>query len=393
MRARLAFAATLAGLMTVPALRAAERDLAVTIYAGDLALIQDRREIEIKGGRQRIEFQDVSAQIRPETVSLKAADIAILEQNFDFDLLTPAKLMEKAVGHEITIVRVNPATGAETREQAEVLATNGGVVLKIGPRIEVLRDDGLPVRVIFDKVPDNLRARPTLSVTVTSSHPGSRAAALSYLTPGLAWKADYVALYDENDAKIDVQGWVTLTNSSGTTYENAQTLLVAGTPQLENTAPQWRAPRHVTLQQAGTESGNRDRLGDFYLYPLTERTTIANQQTKQVSFLDVHGVPAEHRYEYRNAWLSTSSTPISAKSVYRFSTSAHAGLGDQLPAGIVRFYIRDKRGDPQFIGESGIDHTPMGSTLSLATGDAFDVKVHAVVVNAPGTASSTGKPT
>ena len=180
--------------------------------------------------------------------------------------------------------------------------------------------------------------------------------------------------------KIDVQGWVTLTNSSGTTYENAQTLLVAGTPQLENTAPQWRAPRHVTLQQAGTESGNRDRLGDFYLYPLTERTTIANQQTKQVSFLDVHGVPAEHRYEYRNAWLSTSSTPISAKSVYRFSTSAHAGLGDQLPAGIVRFYIRDKRGDPQFIGESGIDHTPMGSTLSLATGDAFDVKVHAVVV-------------
>ncbi len=380
MRTRLAFAATLAGLMTVPAVRAAERDLAVTIYADDLALVQDRREIDIKGGRQRIEFQDVSAQIRPETVSLKAADIAIVEQNFDFDLLTPAKLMEKAVGHDVTIVRVNPATGAETREQAEVLATNGGVVLKIGPRIEVLRDDGLPVRVIFDKVPDNLRARPTLSVTVLSTRPGSRAAALSYLTPGLGWKADYVALYDENDAKIDVQGWVTLTNSSGTTYENAQTLLVAGTPQLESTAPQWRPPRRATLQQAGTESGNRERLGDFYLYPLAERTTIANQQTKQVSFLDVHEVPAEHRYEYHNGWLSTSNTPVSAKSVYRFSTSAHAGLGDQLPAGIVRFYIRDKRGDPQFIGESSIDHTPMGSTLSLATGDAFDVKVHAVVV-------------
>ena len=92
-------------------------------------------------------------------------DISIVEQNFDFDLLTPAKLMEKAVGQEVTIVRVNPATGAETREQAQVLATNGGVVLKIGQRIEVLRDDGLPVRVIFDKVPDNLRARPTLSVT------------------------------------------------------------------------------------------------------------------------------------------------------------------------------------------------------------------------------------
>jgi len=388
MRTRLALVASLGLSLIAPAARPADptgRTLAVTIYAGDLALIQDRRDIDVKGGRQRIEFQDVSAQIRPETVSLKAADIAIVEQNFDFDLLTPAKLMEKAVGHVVTLVRVNPATGAETREQAEVLATNGGVVLKIGASLEVLRDDGLPVRVIFDKVPDNLRARPTLSVTITGGHPGTRPAALSYLTPGLGWQADYVALYDESDSKIDVQGWVTLTNSSGTTYENAQTLLVAGTPQLAGAqlggAPvRWRTPARGTIQQAGTESSNREQLGDFYLYPLAERTTIANQQTKQVSFLDVHGVPAEHGYEYRNGWLATSNTPVSAKSVYRFSTSAHAGLGDQLPAGVLRFYMRDKRGDPQFIGESAIEHTPMGSTLSLATGDAFDVKVHAVVV-------------
>jgi hypothetical protein len=278
---------------------------------------------------------------------------------------------------------VNPATGAETREQAQVLATNGGVVLKIGQRIEVLRDDGLPVRVIFDKVPDNLRARPTLSVTVIGAHAGTRRATLSYLTPGLGWRADYVALYNESDAKIDVQGWVTLTNSSGTSYDNAQTLLVAGSPgQVDGGRIQnfpRPIPRRATLQEAGTESGSRERLGDYYLYPLAERTTIANLQTKQVSFLDVHGVPAEHGYEYHNHWLGTSDTPVSAKSVYSFSTSAHAGLGDQLPAGILRFYMRDKRGDPQFIGESRIDHTPMGSSLSLATGDAFDVKVHAVV--------------
>src|SRR5580698_9181738 len=209
---------------------AAERALSVTIYNDNLALVQDLRDIEVKDGRQRIEFQDVSAEIRPETVSLTAADISIVEQNFDFDLLTPAKLMEKAVGKEVTIVRVNPATGAETRELAQVLATNGGVVLKIGQRIEVLRDDGLPVRVIFDKVPDNLRARPTLSVSIIGTHAGTRRATLSYLTPGLGWKADYVALYNESDSKIDVQGWVTLTNSSGTTYDNAQTLLVAGSP-------------------------------------------------------------------------------------------------------------------------------------------------------------------
>jgi hypothetical protein len=209
-----------------------------------------------------------------------------------------------------------------------------------------------------------------------------RPASLSYLTPGLGWKADYVALYDEAASKIDVQGWITLTNSSGTAYENAQTLLVAGSPtQVSSPGPTtWRQPsRRPALEQAGTESGSRERLGDFYLYPLPERTTIANLQTKQVGFLDVHGVAAEHGYEFRNHWLGTTDQPQSAKSIYRFSTSAHAGLGDQLPAGILRFYMRDKRGEPQFIGESRIDHTPMGSTLSLVTGDAFDVKVQAVV--------------
>jgi hypothetical protein len=193
-----------------------------------------------------------------------------------------------------------------------------------------------------------------------------------------------VALYHESDGKIDVQGWVTLTNSSGVSYDNAQTLLVAGSPASADGGRRqpnyyYRPPSRPTLQQPGTESGDRERLGDFYLYPLPDRTTIANLQTKQVSFLDVHGVPAEHGYEFRNRWLGTAETPQSAKSIYSFSTSAHAGLGDQLPAGILRFYLRDKRGDPQFIGESRIDHTPMGSTLALATGDAFDVKVRATV--------------
>ena len=375
---------TIGALGTVATAAAADQDLAVTIYAGDLALIQDHRTVDLTGGRQRLEFENVSAKIRSETASLAARDLTIVEQNFDYDLLTPAKLMEKAVGHEVTIVHTNVHTGEETREKALVLATNGGVVLKIGEHIEVLRDDGLPARVIFDKVPDNLRARPTLSVTVNGARPGPEAVTLSYLTPGLGWRADYVALYDETSSKIDVQGWITLTNSSGMTYENASTLLVAGSPNVERggagSNSRWpgSGPR-PTLAKAGTETGSRERLGDYYLYPLAERTTIADLQTKQVSFLDVHGVPAEHGYEFRNAWLETLSAPQSAQTVYRFSTSAHAGLGDQLPAGVLRFYMRDKHGDPQFIGESHIDHTPMGSVLSLATGDAFDVKVQPTV--------------
>jgi hypothetical protein len=378
-----ALAASLISLGAANAFAADAPGLAITIYANNQALVQDTRTLDLKSGRQRIEFKNVSAQIRSETVSLAGRGLSIVEQNFDYDLLSPAKMMEKAVGHVVTIVHVNPTTGAETREQAEVLATNGGVVLKIGDQIEVLRDDGLPTRVIFDKVPDNLRASPTLSITLDAAEAGSRPATLSYLTPGLGWRADYVALFDEAASQIDVQGWVTLTNNSGTTYDNAATLLVAGNPSLlgasDNGDEQpWRRPR-PTLDQAGTESGTRERLGDYYLYPLAERTTIANEQTKQVSFLDVRGAPASHGYEYRLGWMQTIEQPQSARSVYRFSNSAKGGLGDQLPAGVVRFYIRDRKGSPQFIGESPIDHTPMGSDLSLATGDAFDVKVKSVV--------------
>lgn len=179
-------------------------------------------------GRSRQEFPDVSAQIRPETVTLTGDGFGIVEQNFDYDLLSPSALMEKAVGQTITLLRTNPATGAETRERATVLAANGGVVLKIGERIEILRDDGLPVRVIFDAIPPNLRARPTLSVSVEAQRGGTRPLTLSYLTPGMGWNADYVALFDEQAGRIDVQGWITLTNTTGTTFAKARALLVAG---------------------------------------------------------------------------------------------------------------------------------------------------------------------
>lgn len=362
----------------------AQGDVSVTIYNNNQALVQDARTLIVPSGRSKQEFPDVSAQIRPETVTLSGNGIAIIEQNFDYDLLSPDKLMEKAVGQIITIVRTNPATGAETREQTKVLAANGGIVLQIGNRIEVLRDDGLPVRVVFDKVPDNLRARPTLSVTIETAKAGSIPTRLSYLTPGLGWTADYVSLFDEAKETIDVQGWITLTNNTGTSFKNADTLLVAGNPTDRNNRgrgrfQQFDAPQGATLEQAGTESGTRERLGDYYLYPLKERTTIANAQQKQVSFLDVKGAPARKAYEYVNGWLSSQVEPQSAATVLKFSTSKAGGLGDQLPAGTIRVYLRDQRGDPQFIGENLIDHTPMGSRLSVRTGQAFDVKVQPTV--------------
>lgn len=370
----------------------AQGDVAVTIYNNNRALVEDKRTLNLPSGRSRQEFRDVSAQIQPETVSLTGRGVGIVEQNFDFDLLTPAALMQNAVGQEVTLVRVNPASGQEVRERARVLAANGGVVLQIGDRIEVLRDDGLPARVIFDQVPASLRARPTLSVTVQSDGGGPRPVTLTYLTPGLGWAADYVALFDEANSRMDVQGWITLTNNSGTPYVNASTLLVAGAVGQANPyqqryygggypppPPPPPPPPGRVIDRAGTETAGRERVGDFYLYPLPERTTIADKQTKQVSFLDVHNAPAVRGYEFNNGWMTTSEQPLSASTVLRFSSSREGGLGDALPAGTVRVYERDARGNPQFVGEHAIGHTPMGSQIGLATGQAFDVKVRPVV--------------
>lgn len=373
-----AFTGLLLATVASPAISqsAGQGDVSVTIYNDNLALVQDVRQLNIPAGRSVQDFPGVSGQIRAETVGFSAADTGIIEQNFDYDLLSPSKLMEKAVGETVTIVRINPATGAETRERARVLAANGGVVLQIGSRIEVLRDDRLPTRVIFDKVPNNLRARPTLSVTLNSTRAGTRAAQLSYLTSGLGWKADYVALFDEKAGRMDVQGWVTLTNNTGTTFDDAKTLLVAGTPNVNGGG---NYPVRTNIRSAGIESADRESLGDFYLYPLAARTTIANAQTKQVSFLDVSGASAQKAYEYSNRWLGTQNEPQSVATVLEFSSSSDGGLGDALPAGTVRVYMKDASGQPQFIGENVIGHTPMGSELGLKTGEAFDVKVKATV--------------
>ncbi len=353
----------------------AQGDVSVTIYNNGQALVQDIRQLQIAQGRSRIEFPDVSAQIRPETLSFNAAGAGIVEQNFDFDLLTPVKLMEKAIGQTITLIRTNPATGTETRERATVLSTAGGVVVKIGDRIEVLRDDGLPVRAVFDRVPPNLRARPTLSVTVDAQNGGSRPASIRYLTPGLGWSADYVALFDEPKGAIDMQGWVTLTNNTGTTFHNANTLLIAGSPGQGS----GRRSAPPGMVRPGTESAAREQVGDFYLYPISARTTIANAQTKQVSFLDVQGVSARRVYARTVNWLQNDGGPQPVSSSLSFATSRAAGLGDALPAGTVRFYQRDNQGTPQFIGESGIGHTPAGSELMLTTGNAFDIYLQAEV--------------
>jgi hypothetical protein len=384
----LATAASL-GFSAGPAPAADSGKLSLTIYNSDLALVQDVRQLTIAAGRQRLEFRDVSGRIRPETVSLIAPDVGIVEQNFDYDLLTPEKLMEKAVGKQVQIVRINPGTGAQTTETATVLSVNNGVVLKIGDRVEVLRQDDIPTRVIFDGIPPNLRAKPTLSVTVDSARPGPRAATLSYLSNGLSWKADYVALFDEAPGKLDLQGWVTLTNTSGVDYPDAAVQLVAGDVNLVHSEAEYWQRQQIARQtgavrRAGSEppgAGGPQSLADYYLYPLAGRTTVAQNQTKQVSFLDAKGASAKKAYEYRAYWFETQQTPQNADVAVQFSNASSAGLGHQLPAGIVRVYVKDAAGEPKFVGENRIDHTAQGSDVSVKIGEAFDVTVQPTVLS------------
>ncbi len=359
--------------------QSSQGDVSVTIYS-EQALVDDTRVLTLPNGEVRHEFRDVSAAIRPETVTLQGDGIEIAEQNFDFDLLSPAALMQKSEGQTITLIRRNPATGAETTEQAEVLAVNGGVVMRVNGKVEVLRDDGQPVRVVFDDIPPNLRARPTLSVTFDSTASGTRPLRLSYLTTGLGWNADYVGVFDEKKQTMDLQGWVTLTNTTGTPFPNAEITLAAGdVVKLNQQAAQRRNTNNYNNYNAGYERSEEDEaVGDLYLYPIEGRSTIATNQKKQIGFLDATGVAAKRTYRFTCDWLCSSDEPQSAESIIDFNTGKSGGLGRALPAGVVRVYMRDANDKARFVGESRITHTPAGSDMKIVTGYAFDVKVKRV---------------
>ncbi|MBU6165987.1 MAG: DUF4139 domain-containing protein [Alphaproteobacteria bacterium] len=353
-------------------------DVRITVYA-DQALVEDRRNLNLPAGISRQEFPDVSATIRPETVTLGGAGIDVVEQNFGYDLLSPDSLMRKAEGQTITLLRTNPHNGAETKDSARVLAVNGGVVLETGGHVEILRDDGLPVRVIFDRIPPNLRARPTLSVTLEAEKAGVQPVTLSYLTSGLAWKADYVGLFDEAAGRMDLQGWVTLTNSTGTAFRDAQLTLAAG-DLMKLQQSRRRVPNQYGSARPGDGESNEQAVGDLYLYPIAARTTVASNQKKQVSFLDASGVAARRLYRFECDWLCEADEAQAVTSILNFGTGGKGGLGRALPAGIVRVYMRDAGGKTRFVGENRIEHTTAGSDVELPTALAFDVKLRPMVI-------------
>ena len=395
--------------MDAPELRSTlddQRSVAVTIYNDDLALVKDRRRVSLPvsppDGRVALAFRDVSARIRPETALLRDIDgggLTVIEQNFDFDLLTPAKLLEKYVGREVGLVSTHPTTGEQTEEPATVLAATNGVVLRIGDRIEtggfavgaggqpVGQPVGLGGRIVYRDIPSNLRDRPTLVLTLDRSQPPSpdartldRTLELSYLTGGLSWQADYVGELGPDETRLDLTGWVTLENRSGTRYRNARLQLVAGdVHQVQEQMPMMRMEDAPRAMAAAPPPMAEESLFEYHLYTLSFPTTLADNQSKQVSLLNAPAVQVDKELLISGdqAGFRQPRGGITEKldvdAYLTLSNDQASGLGMPLPEGVVRIYKRDANGNTQFIGEDRIDHTPKNETLRLLLGTSFDV--------------------
>ncbi|MFC1844513.1 DUF4139 domain-containing protein [Thermodesulfobacteriota bacterium] len=359
-----------------------QKEVAVTIYNENLALVKDKRTLTLPAGENTLAFREVSGKMRPETALLQSKspkqDIVVIEQNFDFDLLTPQKLLEKYVGKTIGIVKTHPTTGEETVEEAKVLSSNNGVVLRVGDRIETGFSGG---RLIFSDVPDNLRDKPTLVMQLASKTDEPQILELSYLTGGLSWKADYVAELNSDESKLNLLGWVTLTNTSGTSYNNARLQLVAGdVHQVQPVFEKRMRGEMADMAYAAEAQGmTQESLFEYHLYTLGRSTDILDNQTKQVALLQAENISSSKEYllKGQNYYYRNRSGDLGSKikvAVYLSIENTKAeNLGMPLPKGIVRVYKQDKAGSVQFVGEDRIDHTPENETVRLKLGNAFDI--------------------
>ncbi len=356
-----------------------QTDVAVTIYNNDLALVRDRRKIKLLPGEQSLKFMDVAEKIRPETVSLKSlsspGSIAILEQNYAYDLMSPNKLLEKYVGKQVRLVNLSTEIGF-SQVDADLLSVNEGPVYQVGRDIYL----GHPGQVVLPEIPENLIAKPTL-VWILQNNGTDQDVEVTYLTGGIAWNADYVVTLDKSETKMDIEGWVTLNNQSGAQYSNAQMKVVAGEvnvvprPMMEKAD---MAGARMMQAMAAPPPMREESFAEYHLYTLPRRTTIKQNESKQVSLLTAAGIGVSKVYEYRGneSFYSQPMPPQMAEKVgvfMKFMNKEENHLGMPLPAGVMRVYQEDSEKMLQFAGEDSIKHTPKDEEVRLRLGNAFDV--------------------
>ena len=359
-----------------------QQQMAVTVYNSNLALVRDTRRLELSQGTVELRFMDIAASVDPATVHIVSVttptDLNVLEQDYEYDLLNPQKLLDKFVGKQVTLVRTVPEGGAarEERVPAILLANNSGPVWKIGQEIVTgLKTD----HYIFPDVPENLYSRPTLVWLIENHHAGPQIIEASYLAHEMKWNADYVLAVSAQETRGALSGWVTIVNRTGTTYPNAQLQLVAGEVH--------RAPRPLPRYEGvlggvagGVPQFVQEAISEYHLYTLARPTTLRNNETKQISLLSASGLHLEKQFrvysrpEYFRSQLQPGMPLKDPVEVHlMFQNSAANTLGIPLPGGTVRVYQRDSKGRMQFVGEDGIAHTPKDEKVDLHTGNAFDV--------------------
>ena len=362
-----------------------QTDLSVTVYNSDIALVRDVRNLQLSSGVGHLQFMDIPATVNPATVHFRSltdpARVRVLEQNYEYDLLEPDKLLRKYVGREVTLVR-NRQEGGSTRQEevkALLLSYNGAPVWRIGN--EIVTGMGAD-HIRFPELPDSLYSRPTLIWTVQNDGATRHQVEASYLASTLSWSADYVLTVARDDKTAGLNGWVTVTNGSGTAFRNARLQLVAGDLNRVRQQLNMMARDEVGRARpaAAEASMTQEAFSDYHLYTMGRKTTINNNQTKQVSLLESAGVPVVKRYvvEGRSHYYHNQQHPGApirdlVQVYYQFKNESQGGLGIPMPAGVVRVYQEDSTGGVQFVGEDRIMHTPKDETLNLKIGNAFDV--------------------
>ena len=361
-----------------------QTELALTVYNSDLALVRDVRNIQLPRGTFDLRFMDIAATVNPATVHIgsltEPTRLDILEQNYEYDLLEPEKLLRKYVGRDVTLVRL-VQDGGDTRQEevkARLLSYNTAPVWQIGNEIVTgMHAD----HIRFPELPGNLYSRPTLIWSLENGGAARHRVEASYLATKLSWSADYVLTVARDDKSADVDGWVTLTNGSGTGFRNAKLQLVAGElNRVRRMFERKEADMMVAQAAPASERMAQESFSDYHLYTLDRKTTVNNNQTKQVSMLEATGFPVKKRYivdgqsfYYRNAQHPGSPIKDVVQVYYQFKNEATAGLGMPMPAGVIRVYQSDSKGGVQFVGEDRIGHTPKDEMLNLKIGNAFDV--------------------
>ena len=361
-----------------------QTDLAVTVYNSNIALVRDVRQLTLPAGLFRLKFMDIAATVNPATVhfrSLSEPDkLGVIEQNYEYDLLEPAKLLHKYVGKEVTLVRAYQENGTTKREEikATLLSDNNGPVWKIGNDIVT----GMFAESYrFPEVPANLFDRPTLLMSLENSGGRKHQIEASYLAANLSWNSDYVLTVGRDDKAADLDGWVTLANNSGTAFHNARLQLVAGDlnrlPAASNMAMRAQA---MDAMVAKEKQFQQESFSEYHLYSLSRRTSVEDKETKQISLLQGSAVPVEkvfvvngQNFYYHNQYNPGSPQKDPVMVFYKFKNEEKAGLGMPLPAGNLRVYQKDSKGGVLFVGEDHIDHTPKDETVTVHIGNAFDV--------------------